>query len=292
MNSNLKVGFLTFEQFHGKKDIGSSRIRARWIVDNWNKAGKDIGTAEIYQFGKKYDVMVFQKVYWAKYAKRFTGIKILDLCDADWLNWNCEMVEMITECDAITCSTIEIAKFVVNITDKPVVLIPDRVNFDMISTRKVHQGPAKKVAWYGYIENQLMLDSAIPAIKKSGLELIVIANKPYTLPTGYEGKVKVKNYPWNEKTVHDDLCKADIIINPQAKLGRWKYKSNNKTVLGWALGIPVAHTDRELMSWIDEVPRKEEAEKRYEEAKKDYNVITSVEEWKELIEEIATAKGN
>ena len=137
-----------------------------------------------------------------------------------------------------------------------------------------------------------MLDSAIPAILKHKMDLIVIANKPYILPTGFSGKVNVKNYPWNEKTVHDDLCKADIIINPRYDKGRWKYKSNNKTVLGWALGMPVAHTEQELAALIDEAPRKAEADKRYEEAKNSYNVLASVEEWKDLILEIKKGKGN
>lgn len=287
----MKTAFLTFEQYHGKRDIGSSRIRARWIVEKWNEAGPDIGTAEIYQFGKAYDAMIFQKVYWPKYAKEFKGIKILDLCDQDWGDWNCSMVEMIEECDAVTCSTLEIAKFIVNITDKPVMVIPDRVNFDKISTRKLHEGPAKKVVWYGYIENQLMLDSAIPAIVKAKLDLIVIANKPYTLPHGFDGKLQVKNYPWNEATVNADLCKADIIINPRHTSGRWRYKSNNKTVLGWALGIPVAHTEQELLALLEEAPRKAEADKRYEEAKENYNVLSSVEEWKDLILEIQKGKG-
>lgn len=287
----MKTAFLTFEQYHGKKDIGSSRIRAKWIAEKLKESGDDIGDAEIYQFGKQYDCIIFQKVYWAKFAKEFKGIKILDLCDMDWGDWNCPMVEMIQEVDAITCSTIEIAKFIVNITDKPVAVIPDRVNFDTLSTRKVHEGDAKKVVWYGYIENQMMLDSAIPAICRSKMELIVIANKPYTLPAGYEGKVKVKNYPWNEKTVNDDICRADIIINPKHSGGRWKYKSNNKTVQGWALGMPVAHTEQELIELIPEAPRIAESEKRYAEAKEKYNVLSSVKEWKDLIQEIATAKG-
>ena len=53
----MKIGFLTFEQFYGRKDIGSSRIRAQWLVNHWPEA-------ELFKMGEKYDVIIYQKVYW------------------------------------------------------------------------------------------------------------------------------------------------------------------------------------------------------------------------------------
>ena len=79
----MKVGIVTFEKFHGRKtnSIGSSRIRAYNLVKYWEEAS-------IYKHAKKYDVLIFQKAYWIEMAKKFEGIKILDLCDPDFLDWH------------------------------------------------------------------------------------------------------------------------------------------------------------------------------------------------------------
>ena len=75
----MKIGILTFEQFHGRKDIGSSRIRAKWVINHWPEA-------EEFVFGQKYDVVIYQKAYWLEHAQEFKGLKILDICDADFLH--------------------------------------------------------------------------------------------------------------------------------------------------------------------------------------------------------------
>ena len=75
-----RIGLFTHEQFinAGENSIGSSRIRARWLLPYWPEA-------QLYQMGRKYAVMIFQKAYFMEYLKAYDGIKILDLCDPDWL---------------------------------------------------------------------------------------------------------------------------------------------------------------------------------------------------------------
>ena len=116
----MKIGILTFEQFHGKMDIGISRIRGHWLAKYWDEA-------EVWKMGQKYDIMIYQKVYWIEHAKQFNGIKILDLCDPDWKEWSSRIKQMIDLCDAVTTSTYEIAKYIIKLTDKPVWYIPDRL---------------------------------------------------------------------------------------------------------------------------------------------------------------------
>ena len=70
-----KGAILTFEQFHGRKNLGSSRIRGHWLIDNWDEV-------ELFKQGKKYDFVIYQKAYFIEHAKIFKGIKILDLCVA------------------------------------------------------------------------------------------------------------------------------------------------------------------------------------------------------------------
>ena len=241
----MRTAILTFEQFHGKKSIGSSRIRGHWIVKHWQEAGADIGSCELFKHGGDYDAVIYQKAYFVEHARMFKGIKILDLCDPDWLFWGYKLKEMIEEVDAITTSSLEIAKFIAGMTDKPIAFIPDRIDLKALPAKKEHTSKVTKVAWYGYAENFPILDSAAPLIKKLGLELIVISNSVYSAPSGIQG-LQITNLPWTEEHYLNDIMKADIVINPRFHKGKWKYKSNNKTTLSWALGLPVAHDQGEL----------------------------------------------
>lgn len=281
----MNIGFVTFEKFHGRDDIGSSRIRARWLCNHWPEA-------EVALMGKKYDVVVFQKSYWLEYAQLFDGIKILDVCDADFKHWGYRIKEMIDNCDAVVTSTMDLAKYMVKLTNKPVWCIPDRIDFDTLGgRRKDHRGIGniKTVAWYGYAENYPMLDATIGALVRLGIpNLIVISSRrsPYMIPPSMEGKINLINYPWSAETANDDLLRADVVVNPQSAAGRWKYKSNNKTILAWALGLPAAHTKTELESMMTEEQRIAEADKRYAEVVENYDVRQSVEEYKNLIAEL------
>lgn len=315
MEEQMKIGILPFEQFYGKTNIGSSRIRGTWLAKYWPES-------EIFRMGQKYDVIIFQKVYWIEFAelirkeenecdciqqeeeshwdhtqacntrvhRKPKAIFILDMCDADFQHWGYRIKQMIDLCDAVTTSTPALAEYMQKLTDKPVWCIPDRLDltsFDL--PPKVHAGDAKVAAWYGYSENFPMLDAAINAlIKNKFTDLLVIASKrqPYQLPPAAQGKITLTNFPWTPETVNSDLQKADIILNPQSKTGRFKYKSNNKTIAAWALGLPVAHTPEELVAFIPEAARKGEVEKRLKEIKEDYDVHKSVESFKKLIEEI------
>lgn len=280
----MKIGILLFEQFHGRKDIGSSRIRGHWLAKYWPES-------EIFKMGVNYDVIIFQKVYWIEYAERFNGIKILDLCDADFMHWGYRVKQMIDLCDAVTTSTETLAEYIRKLTDKPVVCIPDRLDFDAIGDlRKVHNSDTTKiVGWYGYSDNLPMIDGAAPALIKMRIpELYVITQKRdgYQLPSSIKDKIKLTIFPWTADTVHDNLLKCDVILNPQSKGGRWKFKSNNKTILAWALGLPVAHNESELKGLMHSVDRVLESNRRYNEVRLLYDIRQSVTEFKNLIEKI------
>ena len=77
----MKVSILTFDKWHGRRigTIGSSIIRARWLLPHWPEA-------KLWTHGMRADVYIFQKVYWPAFMKDCQGIKILDLCDPDWFN--------------------------------------------------------------------------------------------------------------------------------------------------------------------------------------------------------------
>ena len=133
-------------------------------------------------------MVVFQKAYWVNFASAYKGIKILDLCDGDWLFWNYDIVQTLEHVDAVTCSTMEIAKFIVGITDKPVWVIPDRIDFadlvraDGTKRWKEHTGELKKAVWFGYAHNFSILNTTLRALQKRDIELIVVANDGFIPP--------------------------------------------------------------------------------------------------------------
>ena len=281
-NKKMRVGMVTFEQYHRKANIGSTRIRCDWPIKYWEDA-------ERYHIGRNYDVIIYQKAYWVEHAKLFKGIKILDLCDADWLSWGYAIVEMIENVDAVTCSTKAIAEFIVNVTDKPVWVIPDRIDLDVDIPKKEHQGELKKAVWYGYSHNQEQIAPAIQALIKRDIELFVISEKPYILPS-YGKKLEITNLPWSKEHWMNDILKGDVVLCPNNKKGRFQYKSENKTIQAWALGMPVAHIDKDLDKFASENARKDEASLRLKEVDKKYNVKDSVKEYQELIDEIIKSK--
>jgi hypothetical protein len=277
------VGIVTIEDFQRRQNIGSTRIRARWLLNYWPEA-------EMFSTGRCYEVVIFQKAYWLQYAEAFSGIKILDLCDPDFLTWRRELKRMIDCCDAVTASTQALVDVLKEYTSRPVFCIPDRLDpqaFEGMRKDHTGSGPAKAVAWYGYSHNFPALNSIVDALPELGIEELLVvadANQPYHLPPALAGKLSVRNFTWGPDTVNQDLLKADIVINPRILTGRWKYKSNNKTLGAWAIGLPVAHTREELAALIPEDARVREVKLRHLHLFDEHHVRRSVEEYRRLIE--------
>lgn len=264
------IAFLTFENFWQRKNIGSSRIRARWLL-------KYMPEAELFVQGKDYKCVIYQKAYWKEHIRAFKGKKILDICDPDWLD-GLEIMSILKYMDAVTVPSEALKEELANMTDKPIYVIPDRVDFDGLPEPKKHEGTAKKVVWFGYSHNAEVLDQATMKLGAMGLELIVISEGNYRTTD-----CPVTNILWDIETVNDEIQKADFALLPKMEIGRWKYKSENKTVQCWALGIPVAKTAQDLDRFMHADERNKEAENRYKEAKEKFDVKLSVEELRKII---------
>jgi hypothetical protein len=284
----MKVGLLTFEKFHRKpfNSIGSSRIRMNTLARYWEDA-------EVFTYGRKYDVVIYQKAYWIDHAKAFTGKKILDLCDPDFMHWGYKTVEMIKYCDAITTSTQALALELAKYTDKPVWVIPDRVDLNDYPYPKEHSEQTTTIGWYGYSQNYHVINEsgiikAIYDLNKSGrdLEFIVISDGIYQTPAFAKEFVNVINYKWTNKTVNSDIQKCDIIVNPRLNSANWRFKSNNKTLNAWALGVPVARDLKELLYLMKPENRVAEIAKRKKELADAWDIRASVEEYQNLLKEI------
>lgn len=287
----MKIGILTCEQYENrqKDTVGSSKIRGRWLIDHWPEA-------EMFKIGVPYDVVIFQKAYHIPFLKVYDKIKIFDMCDPDWIDGK-PVKEAIDLCDAVTTSSEELANFVRQITDKPVLCIPDRVNLSEHKQKKVHEGKATRAVWFGYSSNHQVLDSALQTLKRLGMSLTVISELPYYPAPKFQTvdeqwiRENVKNIKFDKDTINDDIIESgDVVLNPKIEHGRFKFKSDNKTFISWALGMPVAKDSDDIERFIDPEERKKEAELRVKEVEELWSTEKSVEQYKKLINELADKK--
>lgn len=213
----------------------------------------------------------------------YPGIKILDLCDPDWLTGELELVKLSKMVDAITCSSKGIYDYVKGIVECPVRFIPDRLDLDFFDTKKEHVGKAVNIVWFGYGHNaRQVLPAILPSLSQLGIGLLVVSNEDFTPGNLYE--VPITNRRFNWSTLKYDLTYGDIVINPQPIANtRFKYKSDNKTWIAWALGMPVANDAEEMEKLLDPDERIKEAAANLETIKKHCDVKDSVQEFKDLI---------
>lgn len=279
--NNKSIGFITMEKVENRPpgSVGSARIRGQWLWDHWNEA-------EEYRVGHPYDVMIFQKAYWREMMINFKGIKIFDLCDPDWLEPR-PVVESMEYCDAMVTSTEALAKYLRKfIFDKPVICIPDRINLDEHNPRGEHTGTAKKVVWFGYSHNIHYIQKTFEFLIENDLELVIISNVPYRPPTGYD-RLKITNINYNYDHVHENIKACDFALLPETDEDlRGKFKSNNKTLTAWALGMPVAKDPDDLTRFLNPDERNKERALRLQEVKDNWDVKISVEEYKSLIQDL------
>lgn len=274
------IGILTFQKFHGRRigAIGSSVIRGDWICETDEEF-------EIYQEGKKYDVVIFQKVYWKEYLEIYKGIKILDLCDPDWMSGQMNLKELSLLVDAITTSTPTLKEYVEQIVETPVYYVPDRIKLSFFKHRKKHVAKARNVIWFGYYHNlKNVIGQVLPGLKRLGLNLVIISNNEYRMMNDYRLQIENRKFIW--ETLNYDLMAGDILINPQPLNNIYKFKSNNKNLIAAACGIPVANDADELKKLIDPEERQKRADLDYKELVEKWDVKISGRQIKDIINEI------
>lgn len=276
----MKVRFFTFEQYHGKNNIGSTRLRVHNLIKYWEDA-------ELYKYGEKPDVMIFQKVYMQvdyKYIKHLDCIKILDMCDADWLDKQA-IKETIDAVDAVTCSSEALTKFIQQLTDKPVIFIDDRFDMEFVPKPKVHKGKLKKLVYFGYKQNAELLKAAIPYLQRNKYKLTIISNEdPYLSDGDYEF---VK---YDEETIYEELQKHDACLLPADTRPVGYFKSNNKTIKANLAGLPVVKTAEEIEEIIEPEKRQSIASMCYNKAIKSADCKISIKQYEDLIKELQNAK--
>lgn len=284
------VAFLHFEQLHNKHNVGSTNLRVHQLIKYWPEA-------EQYRFGTKPDVLVFQKVYWnVDYYLPETyqgGLKILDICDPDWLD-NAYVKRTVDSMDAVVVPSKGLQDFIKQLTGKPVKLIPDRFDLELVPKPKKHTGKLKRAVWFGYRHNADVLEGAIKTLERMGIALTIISDDdPLVWRFAQDGEAYRKSYKYfkySEESIYTRLQQADICLLPEGIRPKDIFKSNNKTIKAQLAGLPVAKNIDDLERLVSDVERNKEAEYNYKEAVEKYDVKLSVKEYKELINEIRNPK--
>ena len=83
-----------------------------------------------------------------------------------------------------------------------------------------------------------------------------------------------------------DIQTADMAINPPMLSNSARFKSNNKTLISWALGVPVANNAEEMDLFLEARNRQIEIDKRWKEIKEKWDIQISISEYKKLIDSI------
>jgi adenylate kinase family enzyme len=287
---NKQIAMLTMERYENrpKDSVGSSRIRGRWLMKYWDEI-------EEYRIGREYKAIIFQKAYFPRYMKIFNGIKILDMCDPDWLEQK-PVRETIDLCDAVVVATEPLREFIAQMTDKPVIVIPDRVDMDELRDKKQHEGTARTAVWFGYSSNHKVIDSCLMTLKRLNMQLTVVSELPY-YPTASVADISqewiranITNVKYDQRMINQDILSGDIVLNPKIDSGRFRFKSENKTLIAWALGMPVAKDSEDLERFVSEEERTKEAKIRLDEIQSNHLVQKSVQQYKELINDLFAKK--
>jgi hypothetical protein len=261
------------------RNSGSVRLRAEWVCNHWPGA-------EVYDYSQPFagaQLYVFQKAYlvertrdWTEAAARWRDQGrcrlAFDLCDPDFLDYEHyrRMSRALPLFDFATVTTEAIAKWVERYL--PTYIIPDRVDMQALGAigRKEDTGSTDKprVVWAGYVHNVSAMDELRGAVEQLGLELTVMARE--------------KPLPF------DDFWRAvlehDVLLNPRLGVAPFSYKSDNKTLIGWALGMPVARNAQELEALCDPEWRAQVTRTWQDEIEQNWQVEKSVRQWEKIVE--------
>lgn len=278
------IRFFSFAKYHGRQGIGSTRLRVQNLIKYWPEADE-------YKYGENPDVLIFQKVYTTqdyKFHKMFKNLKILDICDADWVD-GVSLKETLDNVDGVTCPTEPLKEFLTQMTDKPIKVIPDRHDIELVPSLRQHKGKPKWAVWFGYVHNAELLRFAVPSLEARGIGLKVISDgNPQAWKWATDPEKYAKNYDYvkyNEDWFYKDVW-ADFCILPAGNRPQDKYKSNNRVTKSWLAGLPVVTDAESLEKAMNPTWRNEEAKRNYDSAIIEYDVKRSVEEMKQFIAQL------
>jgi len=262
----------------------SVRFRAQWPAKYMVDGECFDGSQRMSDF----NAFVFQKFYLTGKARslahafRDAGhILAFDLCDADWLLSDDHRTRLLT--------ILPVMHFAVATTEPiaewlrgwlPTYVIPDRLDLAVHTERHIPQNREPRLIWFGNSANLTTLEQMWPTVCGLGLSLTILADR--LIPPWDERPVLF--VPWTLEGANAVIADHDVALNPRMETGHFAFKSDNKTLTAWALGVPVAKMPEQLMGLMDFELRKLESSARLMEVVAHHDVRISARQWASLFE--------
>jgi hypothetical protein len=250
----MKIGFLK----HGSIVSASTRIRVDYVskyLPNSIASNniKDLMDCDAVIFQKRYK---YEDVFFAQWLRERNRMVIFDLTDPVWdkdylgcyfpiTNDTHEAFKlMLAESNCVTFCTYKLEEMF-NSCYKGfnTKVIPDRIDLECHKDSKIHDDKDKYIIlWHG---TKFSIDSINLAredleqlYKEIDFKLVIIREQGSTIlrPFSFEVEYKI----WDYTTINQEIIESDVTINPRIKDS---YKSNNKTIKSWALGVPCVTED-------------------------------------------------
>lgn len=269
----------------------SVRFRALWPTKYMIGADAYDGTQRL----GDYDGFVFQKFYLSDKARHWShafqdagAVLAFDLCDADFLLSDAHrerMLKVLPRFDFAVAPTEPLVEWLRQWL--PAFLIPDRLDLSLHAERHVPQDRKPRLVWFGNSGNLVTLEKIWPAACDLDLSLTILSDR---LVPPWDGR-PVKFVEWTLEGANAVIARHDMALNPKLDTGHFAFKSNNKTVTAWALGVPVAETPEQLATLMDFELRKLESAYRLAEVAAHYDVRISALEWAGLFAEWRERRG-
>lgn len=235
----------------------SSNIRGHWLARYWDELDDvfhhDHFKMEYNHFCKletqlellkDYNVVIFHKLYDYRLAGALHALDkkiIIDMTDPDYLvGWSgisragmCLM--LMSQANAIVVNTEALKNEIQKGTNKPIYVIPDRLDLNDYKGKKVrNDNEVKSLVYYGHSDNHSRLDK----YDFSKYNLTVISDKPY------------KNFRFVEWTPDIQRVNAEIVKHDAVFIGvddkLKEFRSDNRIKTAKALNMPFT-TD--LIHW-------------------------------------------
>jgi hypothetical protein len=297
--TKISLGFVTYAvTFTGNSDPASTRIRVRWAV----KHNSNFIMAEDFKDLVQCNGTVFQTrfappdIALAKRLKQANRFIIFDLTDPQWdLDHYVDSIDgnfaqMVDLADLVTVPT-QVLKdyFLKQFPSKEVSIIKDRIDLDVYDKIKLHRPRnTYQILWTGSYCNLCSMELARNDLERLGKEFSIKLLCIYDQINNYRIKpfdnIKVETMEWTHDLVINELLKSDLSINPKFD-NHWKsYKSDNKTMMAWSLGVPCVERNfyKEIKKYLnDHDLRNREANVKRAIIEKEYDSKLTMQEWEE-----------
>ena len=291
--------------------LASSRIRGHWLAKHWPECDDHFYPENFPQYAgdffkpenqfailKDYSVVIFNKTYeWrlAEKLKENGQAVIVDFCDPDFLLSHSseqrvkDCLKTLRYADLAVVNGEAIKQELKKFYKGPIEIVPDRIDFEFYQPRKeVHREDLRKVVWYGYSENLRVLEPYLKDILDRGIEVMIISDKFFEnfflADCKYDPSEMITFKVWEPASYCQHIVSCDaVFIGRDTDPYLSKFKSPNRAMAGYALGMPVAYDIADLEKLKSPQARYEDAEKNYRLVREKLDISHSVKQYRDIV---------